>query len=115
MKTSNDPRHLKRVTRMEALFAYEFQNIESPPTVIQPIIEHITDIDKTITEIAPEWPIEKIAKIDLSILRLAVYELTLEKDAPEKVIIDEAVELAKAYGGDGSAKFINGALGAILK
>jgi len=99
---------------MEELFAYEFQNIEDDPD-IKPIIDHITEIDATIVNVAPEWPIEKIAKIDLTILRLAIYELTIEKDAPEKVIIDEAVELAKAYGGEGSAKFINGALGAVIK
>jgi len=114
MKTSSDPRHQKRIDRMEALFAYEFQNIDGNGQ-IQPIIDHIDTIDKKIIEIAPEWPIDKIAKIDLAILRLAVYELTIKKEAPVKVIIDEAVELAKTYGGEGSAKFINGALGAIIK
>ena len=114
MKTSHDPRHLKRIARMEALFAYEFQNVDNDPE-IQPILDHIDALDTKITEIAPEWPIEKIAKIDLAILRLAVYELTIEKEAPDKVIIDEAVELAKSYGGEGSAKFINGALGALIK
>jgi len=114
MKTSHDPRHIKRIKRMEDLFAYEFQNVDTNPD-IQPIIDYIDKIDKKITEIAPEWPIGKIAKIDLAILRLAVYELTIEKDAPEKVIIDEAVELSKSYGSEGSAKFINGALGALIK
>jgi N utilization substance protein B len=99
---------------MEALFAYEFQNVDDNPN-IQPIIDVIDMLDKKIVAIAPEWPIDKIAKIDLTILRLAVYELTIEKKAPAKVIIDEAVELAKAYGGEGSAKFVNGALGAIIK
>ena len=114
MKTPSDPRHQKRIARMQMLFSYEFQNIESN-LEIQPIIDHIEDIDKKIVSVAPEWPIDKIAKIDLAILRLAIYELTIEKAAPDKVIIDEAVELAKAYGGEGSAKFINGALGAIIK
>jgi len=114
MKTPDDPRHQKRIERMQELFSYEFQNIESN-LEIQPIIDHIEDIDKKIAIVAPEWPIDKIAKIDLAILRLAIYELTIEKAAPDKVIIDEAVELSKAYGGEGSAKFINGALGAIIK
>jgi len=113
MKTPTDPRHQKRIARMERLFAYEFQNIDSNPD-IQPIIDQVDKLDKKISEIAPEWPIDKIAKIDLAILRLSVYELTVEKDAPVKVIIDEAVELAKAYGGEGSAKFINGALGSLI-
>ena len=99
---------------MEELFAYEFQNLDNSPE-IQPIIDHIGSIDKKIIEIAPEWPIDKIAKIDLAILRLAIYELTIEKEAPDKVIIDEAVELSKSFGSEGSAKFINGALGAIIK
>jgi len=98
---------------MESLFAYEFQNVDTDPFV-QPIIDNIAHIDKKITEIAPEWPIEKIAKIDLAILRLAVYEITFEKEAPDKVIIDEAVELSKSFGSEGSAKFINGALGALI-
>lgn len=114
MKTSADPRHQKRIRRMNALFAYEFVKEEAPPE-ISPIIDAIDILDKKITEVAPEWPVDKIAKIDLAILRLAVYELTIEKEAPGKVIIDEAVELAKAYGGEGSAKFINGALGALIK
>ena len=114
MKTSTDPRHLKRIERMEKLFAFEFQNIDTDES-IQPIIDHIDTIDKKIIEIAPEWPIDKIAKIDLAILRLAVYEITLEKGAPDKVIIDEAVELSKSFGSEGSAKFINGALGALIK
>jgi len=99
---------------MELLFAYEFQNIDVDPD-IQPIIDHMEELDSVIRKIAPEWPIDKIAKIDLAILRLAIYELTVEKDAPTKVIIDEAVELSKSYGSEGSAKFINGALGALIK
>jgi len=113
VKTSSDPRHQKRITQMEGLFAYEFQNIDMIPE-IKPIVDSMDFLNMKIVEIAPEWPIDKIAKIDLAILRLAVYELLIEKDAPEKVIIDEAVELAKAYGGEGSAKFINGALGALI-
>lgn len=113
MKTPNDPRHQKRIERMEGLFAYSFL-AKTKNEQIVPIIEHLAQIDEQIQTVAPEWPLDKIAKIDLAILRLAVYELTVEKDAPPKVVIDEAVELAKAYGNDGSAKFINGALGALI-
>lgn len=98
---------------MEALFSYEFKK-RRKDYEIQPIIDALPILDKKIESVAPEWPIDKIAKIDLAILRLAIFELTHEKAAPDKVIIDEAVELAKAYGGEGSAKFINGALGAII-
>ena len=114
MKTPTDPRHQKRIKRMEALFSYEFKKRRKDPD-IQPIIDVLPLLDEKISVVAPEWPIDKIAKIDLAILRLAVFELTVEKAAPDKVIIDEAVELAKAYGGEGSAKFINGALGALIK
>ena len=73
-----------------------------------------TAIDEKIAHVAPEWPLPKISKIDLAILRLAVTEL-VEKKEPPKVIIDEAVELAKQFGNDNSAKFVNGVLGTILK
>lgn len=99
---------------MEGLFSYGFFD-QTQNEHILPIIEHLGEIDTQIQHVAPEWPLDKIAKIDLAILRLAVYELTVEKDTPPKVVIDEAVELAKAYGNDGSAKFINGALGALIK
>lgn len=70
-------------------------------------------IDEFIKKAAPEFPVDKINKVDLAILRLAVYELIVEKKEPPKVIIDEAIELAKEYGGDTSPQFINGALGNI--
>lgn len=69
-------------------------------------------LDELIQPIAPEWPLTQIAKVDLTILRLALYELTEMSDvAPPKVVINEAVELAKAFGSDNSSRFINGVLG----
>ena len=79
------------------------------------IIEKFDVIDSKIKEIAPEFPIDKINKVDLSILRLAIYELQFEKETPEKVVIDEAIELAKEFGGDSSPGFVNGALGKLIK
>lgn len=105
MKTSRDPRHQKRIDWMQQLFADSFQG----KTQIDPFI------DNAIQSAAPEWPTDKIAKIDLAILRLAAYELMVEKKEPPKVVIDEAIELAKAYGNDNSPKFVNGVLGTILK
>lgn len=72
-------------------------------------------LDKKLQPIAPEWPLEQISKIDLSILRLGAYELENHADVPAKVVINEAVELAKSFGGDNSSKFINGVLGTLLK
>lgn len=69
------------------------------------------ELDATIQPIAPEWPINQIARIDRAILRLSLYELSHSSDVPPKVVINEAVELAKAFGGDNSSKFVNGVLG----
>jgi transcription antitermination protein NusB len=113
MKTALDPRHKKRQKVVEDLFKIEFHN--------QPIGEKASEImnsqeliDDKIKEAAPEFPIDKINKADLAILRLATYELLVSKKEPPKVIVDEAIELAKEYGGDNSPAFINGALGKII-
>ena len=72
-------------------------------------------IDDVIRPVAPEWPIEQIARMDRVILRIGVYELMFEGGVPPKVAINEAVELAKAFGGENSSKFINGVLGTVLR
>ena len=72
-------------------------------------------IDKQLQTIAPEWPLDQISKIDLCILRIGAYELSHNDSIPNKVVINEAVELAKSFGGDNSSKFINGVLGTLLK
>ena len=112
MKTSKDPRHIERVKVMQELFSWDFSkknNHEHSKT--EDIISEIKNIDKLINEAAPMWPINKINKIDLAILRQAVFELMIEKEIPPKVVVDEAVELAKEYGSESSKGFINGALG----
>ncbi len=114
MKTALDPRHQKRIDKMQQLFAMSFRRTK-PQKLIAPIIESESVLDETIGKAAPEWPIDKIAKIDLAILRLATFELLIEKKEPPKVIIDEAIELAKEFGNANSAKFVNGVLGTILK
>ncbi len=72
-------------------------------------------IDELVEKAAPEWPLEQIAVIDIAILRLSIYELLFCTDIPPKVAIDEAVELAKTYGGANSSKFINGVLGTVYR
>lgn len=114
MKTSQDPRHQHRRELMDALFSWSFREGQ-PDEKIADIAGYLPQINDLIHTAAPEWPIDKIAKIDLAILRLAIYELTIEKKEPPKVIIDEAIELAKEYGNDASSKFVNGVLGTILK
>ncbi len=114
MKTSTDPRHIRRETLMNKLFSYSFSEKQTDPD-IKEVVRHLPTLDDKIRVSAPEWPIDKIAKIDLAILRLALWELTIVKKEPPKVIIDEAVELAKTYGNDNSSKFVNGVLGTVLK
>lgn len=116
MKTRNDPRHITRIKTMQTLFSFDFQTRKQirDPTIAS-IIKHVDRIDDTIGRSAPVFPVDKIAKIDLAILRLSVYELLIEKKNPPKVIIDEAVELAKEFGNDTSASFVNGVLGSVLQ
>lgn len=73
------------------------------------------ELDATLQPIAPEWPIEQIARMDRVILRMGLYELTREPEVPPKVVINEAVELAKAFGSENSSKFVNGVLGTALR
>lgn len=112
MKTSTDPRHRKRIAKVQALFAYSFKG--EPPQDITEILSNLESLDSQISSAAPEWPLEKINRIDLAILRVAVHELLYES-TPRKVVIDEAVEIAKTYGSDNSSSFINGVLGSIIK
>lgn len=113
MKTPLDPRHKKRQQLIEELFKIEFHKQEVSKNT-GTIISHKALIDSAIGKAAVEFPTEKINKTDLAILRLAVFELLVEKKEPPKVIIDEAIELAKEYGGETSPAFINGVLGNIL-
>jgi transcription antitermination protein NusB len=116
MKSSHDPRHQQRIEKMQHLFSSSFDaGNEIVDEAITPIFAVGKAIDEKIHIAAPEWPIEKIAKIDLAILRLAVYELTVDKKEPSKVVIDEAIELAKEFGNPNSPQFINGVLGTIFK
>ena len=131
-------RHLGRIVALQTLYEYEFRvdsedksvNIQEilkrnldryetaiddtkfVETLVAGVIEHQTSIDDKLRPIAPDWPIEQIARVDRSILRIGVYELLHQSDiVPPKVVINEAVELAKAFGSDNSSKFVNGVLG----
>lgn len=116
MKSRNDPRHQKREHLLQVLFAWDYRKNEDPHSDIEPIVAALPGIDQRIKEGAPMWPLEKISRVDLAVLRLALWELYhSDQETPEKVIIDEAIELGKDYGGEHSGPFINGALGTILK
>ena len=113
MKSASDPRHKVRRKIIKELFANEFSP-QAASITTRKIIKNSKQIDKLITGSAPEWPIEKINKVDLAILRLSVWEI-LQKKVPVKAVIDEAVELAKEYGSESSPPFVNGVLGSIVK
>jgi N utilization substance protein B len=80
------------------------------------VLEHIADLDAKLQPMAPGWPLDQIARIDRNVLRIGLFELLYRADSvPPKVVINEAVELAKAFGADNSSKFINGVLGTAFR
>ena len=78
------------------------------------IFANAEEIDKIMSEFAPGWPISQMAVVDRNILRMAIYEIMLSQDTPPRVAVNEAVELAKAFGGDSAPRFINGVLGSVM-
>lgn len=134
-------RHLARSTVLQTLFEWDFNGRRDIGTItdvlernvaefapgigdtsfmkklLRSIMEKREDIDNIISKAAPDWPLEKISIIDRNILRIGLYELLFSDkgEVPEKVAINEAIELAKTYGGDNSGKFVNGVLGSVYK
>lgn len=131
-------RHLGRIVALQTLYEFEFRTQSEDSSVVvdeildrnlerydsaiddkgfvrelvEGVIAQQSALDTTIQPIAPDWPIEQIARVDRSILRIGLYELLHRADkVPPKVAINEAVELAKAFGSDNSSKFVNGVLG----
>lgn len=131
-------RHLGRIVALQSLYEYEFRtqsedaavdlgeilerNLERYETAIEDkefveglikgVVDTQAELDEKIQPIAPDWPVAQIARIDRAILRMGLYELLYLGDiVPPKVVINEAVELAKAFGSDNSSKFVNGVLG----
>lgn len=129
-------RHLGRIIALQSLYEYDFRRDSSPEVELEPIVERNLEqfkdevgdkefvrelidgvldneekLDDIIRPIAPDWPVEQIARVDKIVLRISLFELYIIGQEPPKVIINEAVELAKEFGGDNSGKFINGVLG----
>lgn len=115
MKSATDPRHIKRIVTFKSLFAQDFTSQTEVPSRAQKIHQNLDQIDEIIQKCAPEWPLAQINRIDLAVLRQAIYELLFKTQTPTKVIIDEAVEIAKRYGGKTSSSFVNGVLAAALE
>jgi N utilization substance protein B len=82
--------------------------------LVNGVLEHCQDLDRIIEDIATDWPLDQMAIIDRNILRIAIYEITVGKQTPVKVAINEAVELAKLFGSDSSRRFVNGVLGTLV-
>lgn len=103
------------LTRNIARYAEMVDDVEFIRLLVTGVVSKCRELDKILQPIAPEWPIDQIARMDRIILRMGLYELSHNKDVPPKVVINEAVELAKAFGGENSSKFINGVLGTVLR
>lgn len=110
-----DSRHARRIQRVQELYAFLINGASDLSPYSAAVVKHADKIDQNIQKGAPKYTIEKIAPVDLAILRLAVYELTIEKKEPPKVIINEAINLAKELAGEKSPGFINAVLGKIYE
>ncbi len=131
-------RHLARSIALQILFEWDFRGKDSSSlgtiaehdltefgaglnekdftvNLINGVLENLETIDEIIIKYAPSWPIDQITNIDRNVLRLGIYELKIAQEVPPKVAINEAIELAKSYGGPASGKFVNGVLGSIYK
>lgn len=128
-----DPRHQARRLALLKFYAEYFTQADDIPeevvaeipestqadlnmvkTLVEGVRSNKAELDRLIEECAPEWPIDRISKIDLAILRISIYEIVHNKVSPS-VAIDEAVELAKEFGGENSSKFVNGVLGSVVE
>ena len=89
------------------------ENANFTRELVSGVIQNKEKIDKNIQSFAPAWPIEQIPMVDRNILRLAIFEILIDNKVPVKVAINEAVEIAKAFGSDNSSKFVNGVLGSV--
>ena len=96
-------------------YSESLDDVEFIRQLVKGVSEQAEKLDIKLQPVAPEWPIDQIARMDRLVLRIGLYELENEADVPPKVVINEAVELAKAFGGDNSSKFVNGVLGTLLR
>ena len=133
-------RHLSRSIAMQSLYEWDFwgcdkakltqviernikefgpglENEDFVRQLIKGVIGNLPKLDKIIAKSAPEWPVEQITIIDRNILRLGLYELLFgdQAEVPPKVAINEAIELAKSFGGESSGRFVNGVLGTVYR
>lgn len=103
------------LTRNIGRYKEMIEDVAFISSLVDGVILNAKDLDGKLQLVATDWPINEIARIDRIILEMGLYELEQQDDVPSKVVINEAVELAKAFGGDNSSKFINGVLGTLLR
>jgi len=117
MRNMNEDALLASVRRNAAEFAPNVSDVSFMETLAKKVLAKRPELDLIITKAAPDWPIDKISAVDRNILRLGLYELLFadRSEVPAKVAINEAIELAKGFGGDNSGKFVNGVLGSVYK
>lgn len=101
--------------RVSGEFASDSEDLAFAKQLLDGVVQNQEALDEIIVKHAPEWPIEQITIIDRNVLRLGIYEMVFLHDTPAKVVINEAVEMGKRFGGDSSGKFVNGVLGALYK
>jgi N utilization substance protein B len=115
---SKRPEQLSRIVERNIKeFGPGLKNPNFVKALIEGIVSHLPEIDKIIVKAAPEWPLSQIALVDRNVLRLGLYELLYAEktEVPPKVAINEAIELAKGFGGENSGRFVNGVLGTVFK
>ena len=116
LKTSGHEPGMEEIfKRNKGEFAPEFDDKGFIKELVEGVVKNQKEIDALIKKHAPEWPIEQITTVDRNVLRLGIFELKLSPNIPSKVAINEAIELAKTFGGESSGKFVNGVLGAIYR
>lgn len=96
-------------------FAPDFDDKGFSESIVKGVVDNQTEIDQLITKYAPEWPLDQITVVDRNVMRIGIFELKYSPEIPPKVAINEAIELAKTFGGESSGKFVNGVLGTIYK
>ena len=137
-KKSMANRHLSRSIAMQSLYEWDFKGQKNEKldeiirknikefgpgmeddsfvfNLVKKTLENRSKIDQLIEKCAPEWPLDQITMVDRNVLRIGIYEMKFNPEIPEKVAINEAIEISKNYGGPNSGKFINGVLGTIYK
>lgn len=111
---SNSSEDLFSIEDLKDIYEQSEYNQKTYDAIVAGVQKHQPQIDELIKELAPMWPLEQIALIDLIVLRIGIWEAFINDQTPQKVAIDEAIELAKEFSGETSAKFVNGVLGNLL-